>query len=73
MAYNKSGKDKSSLIKIPNLGEAYLLFSAKWKEYRRTRGENADEPFVIPDTGYLTIHFPKGMEKRQVRVFVEVE
>jgi len=72
MSYkNLSSENKKELNIIQGLGEAYLLFRSKWREYTRTQGEREGEPIIIPESRYVSIRFPVGTEGKQIRVFIE--
>lgn len=52
-------------------GESYSLDKKYWKEQKRSQGENAGEPYIIPESGALFIRFPPGSVGKHVRIYVE--
>lgn len=52
-------------------GEYFTLDKRYWTEHTRSQGENAGEPYSVPESGALFIRFPPGSEGKQVRVYIE--
>jgi hypothetical protein len=52
-------------------GEYITLDKRYWNEHLRSQGENAGEPYTIPESGALFIRFPPGSAGKRVRIYVE--
>jgi len=56
-------------------GAAIILFFDKWIEILRVKGKDKDQPYVVPESGTITIRFPvkdnPELIGRTLRVFME--
>ena len=52
-------------------GEAIVLFCDFWEEIKRVQGKDAGKPYIVPESGVISIRFPPEYIGKPVKVFTK--